>query len=341
MNKSTKITLFSLGGVVAAGAVAGAVSIALLPKTENRVNPFINRDELGSTSGTVVAGNTEASKDPVKVESKDGIKIGITPISSVSRDAQQQYELTLFNNDEKGEVNFVDNNGNLILGNKITVVRGQQVHVKVNVKEQYKDTLTVVNFWVYDAANPNYSLGVTKVDENNYHFTLPEGEFADDFYVSGELKASITYGQKKLGEWEFDFKSRHYVYNVTEDNFVYDDVANPNLKMQQYPETGAFVIYSLRLNGHNTIIKNMTIPKNVQFEVLNNIEIFNEQTTSTSPILGFDPSGKLIQNGAAGLWRGVRVTKRTLSEFNWSSWGQDEKVLIVEDKYNFLPTETK
>lgn len=338
MKKVQKITLVSVGSLVATTLFVVPITLTAISYSsisKNNGSTLINKPIIDS--GQI---NGNQITEPAKVESIDGARIKIREIFSDSRSTEQKYELTLVNNDEKGEVNFVDDNGQNI-GKVMEVVRGQQVHVKVNVKPEYQDTLTVVNFWVYDVANPNCSLGVTKVDDNNYHFTMPDGEFADDFYVSGELKASITYGQKTLGAWEFDFKSKTYVLNITEDNFVFDDVANPNLKMQQYPQTNSFVVYSMRLNGHNVIIKNMTIPKNVQFEVLNDYSVFNEQTTENSPVLGFAEDGKLVQNGAAGLWRGVRLTKRTLSEFNWSSWGQDENILIVGDEFNKLPLERK
>ena len=98
-----------------------------------------------------------------------------------------------------------------------------------------------------------------------------------------------------------DFESRHYVFNVTEDNFVFDDVANPELKMQKYP-SGEFVVYRIQLNGHNIKIKNMTIPKNVQLEICDKYEELFETTTSEkSPVVGFAKDGVLNQQGAAGI----------------------------------------
>ena len=327
MTKKTKITLFSLGGIVAVGAAASATTIAMLPKAQSNLASI-------ATSGDYKDKNESINK-PIEVEATNGVRIGIEKVLSSTRIEEQKYKLTLINDDEKGLVHFVDDSGENA-GNQIEVYRGQQVHVRVDVKDEYKDSLTVVNFWVYNPENPNYSLGVKKVDDNNYHFVMPEGEYADDFYGSAtELKASITYGQKALGKWEFDFNTRHYVYNVTSDNFVFDDEANPELKMQQYPN-GSFVVYTLRLNGHNTIIKNMTIPKNVQFEVVDD-SVF-DQTTLTSPVLGFAQDGKLDFNGAAGLNRGVRITRRTMSEFNWSSWSQDEKILIAGEEFNQIPS---
>ena len=332
MTKHTKIALISLGGVVAAGAVASATAIAttLQPqKVQSNLAPV-------TVSGDYKDKNESINK-PIEVEATNGVRIGIEKLfsSSTTRAEEQKYKLTLINDDNKGTVHFVDDLGQNA-GNQIDVYRGQQVHVRVDVKDEYKDSLTVVNFWVYNPANPNYSLGVKKVDDNNYHFVMPEGEFADEFYGSAtELKASITYGQKALGSWEFDFNTKHYVYNVTTDNFVFDDVANPNLKMQQYPN-GSFVVYTLRLNGHNTIIKNMTIPRNVQFEVVDD-SVF-DQTTTSSPVLGFAEDGNLDFNGAAGLNRGVRITRRTMSKFHWSSWSQDESILIAGEEFDKVPS---
>ena len=42
---------------------------------------------------------------------------------------------------------------------------------------------------------------------------MPEGgEEGKWFYQSGNIFAKITYGLKRLGNWEFNFESRHYVF---------------------------------------------------------------------------------------------------------------------------------
>ena len=121
--------------------------------------------------------------------------------------------------DKYGSLTFED-------GSKTHIATpGETIKLKVSIKDEYKDTYTVLNLQVYDEANPNYSLGVQKIDENNYEFTMPTGgEEGKWFYQSGTIFAKITYGLKQIGAWEYDFQSKHYILNITEDNFVFDDV---------------------------------------------------------------------------------------------------------------------
>ncbi|MBD5423341.1 MAG: hypothetical protein HDR43_02500 [Mycoplasma sp.] len=305
MKKTQKSILMSMGGLVVAGAIATPVAIVVTSNSNNsnnnqQLNPNITYNENLST----IEGNkpeqvqTTASEKQIsfKVESLEAI--------------EESYKITIINNDEYGTITFEDNS------NEYVAKPGELVKLKVQLKDEYKDTHTIVNLEVYDEVNPNYSLGVKKIDDNNYEFTMPEGgEDGKWFYQTGKIFAKVTYGLQKLGKWEFDFKSKHYIFNVTEDNFVYDDEANPELKMQKYP-SGSFVVYRIQLNGHNIKIKNMTIPKNVQFEICNTYEDGNV-TTENSPVVGFVRGGKLDQQGAAGIWRGVRATWLASSEFNW------------------------
>ena len=91
------------------------------------------------------------------------------------------------------------------------------------------------------------------------------------------------------------------------------------------------ILYIL-LNGHNIKIKNMTIPKNVQLEICDKYEeLFDVKTTENSPVVGFAKDGVLNQQGAAGIWHGVRATEKTLSEFNWQL---DDKVAHADASYD-------
>ena len=305
MKKINKITLIS--GSIALGAAAIVTPTAILlahptrPIENGLINPSItfNEESLKNIEGS----------QPTTEQTQQVVSTGFKVERLNTRSTEEQYKITIINNDQYGTITF--ENGQT----EFVAVPGQTVNLKVQVKDEYKDSHTVVNLEVFDQANPNYSLGVIKIDDNNYKFTMPEGgEEGAWFYQSGQIFAKITYSLQKLGQWEFDFKSKHYVFNVTEDNFVYDDVANPELKMQKYP-SGEFVIYRIQLNGHNIRIKNMTIPKNVQFEICDTYD--NVVTTENSPVVGFVEGGVLDQQGAAGIWRGVRATWKASSEFNW------------------------
>lgn len=322
MKKINKIALVSGGVALGTAAIVAPTAILLAHPTRHIENgltkpaPTYSKESLKNIEGL----------KPTKEQTQEVLSTGFKVERVNTRSTEEQYKITIINNDEYGTVTFENGQTELI------ATPGQTVNLKVQVKDQYKDSHTIVNLEVFDQAEPHYSLGVIKVDENNYKFTMPEGgEEGKWFYQSGNIFAKITYGLKKLGKWEFNFESRHYVFNVTEDNFVFDDVANPELKMQKYP-SGEFVVYRIQLNGHNIKIKNMTIPKNVQLEICDKYEELFETTTSEkSPVVGFAKDGVLNQQGAAGIWHGVRATEKTLSEFNWQL---DDKVAHADASYD-------
>lgn len=322
MKKINKIALVSGGVALGTAAIVAPTAILLAHPTRHIENgltkpaPTYSKESLKNIEGL----------KPTKEQTQEVLSTGFKVERVNTRSTEEQYKITIINNDEYGTVTFENGQTELI------ATPGQTVNLKVQVKDQYKDSHTIVNLEVFDQAEPHYSLGVIKVDENNYKFTMPEGgEEGKWFYQSGNIFAKITYGLKKLGSWEFNFESRHYVFNVTEDNFVFDDVANPELKMQKYP-SGEFVVYRIQLNGHNIKIKNMTIPKNVQLEICDKYEELFETTTSEkSPVVGFAKDGVLNQQGAAGIWHGVRATEKTLSEFNWQL---DDKVAHADASYD-------
>lgn len=322
MKKINKITFISAGIALGAAAIVTPTAILLAHPTRHIENglinsvPTFNKESLKNIEGS----------QPTKEQTQEIVSTGFKVERVNTRSTEEQYKITIINNDQYGTVTFEDGTTEFI------AAPGQTVNLKVQVKDEYKESHTIVNLEVFDQAEPHYSLGVIKVDENNYKFTMPEGgEEGKWFYQSGNIFAKITYGLKKLGKWEFNFESRHYVFNVTEDNFVFDDVANPELKMQKYP-SGEFVVYRIQLNGHNIKIKNMTIPKNVQLEICDKYEeLFDVKTTENSPVVGFAQDGVLDQQGAAGIWHGVRATEKTLSEFNWQL---DDKVAHADASYD-------
>lgn len=322
MKKINKITFISAGVALGAAAIVTPTAILLAHPTRHIENGLTKPAPTYSKESLK---NIEGSK-PTKEQTQEIVSTGFKVERLNTRSTQEQYKITIINNDQYGTVTFKDG------ANEIIATPGQTVKLEVQVKDQYKDSHTVVNLEVFDELQPHYSLGVIKIDENNYEFTMPEGgEEGKWFYQSGNIFAKITYGLKKLGKWEFNFESRHYVFNVTEDNFVFDDVANQELKMQKYP-SGEFVVYRIQLNGHNIKIKNMTIPKNVQLEICDSYEnLFETKTTENSPVVGFAQDGILNQQGAAGIWHGVRATERTLSEFNWQL---DDEVAHADARYD-------
>ncbi len=297
-------------------AILGSIAVLAVPITIIAIsNDSVKKNEqdlikspIVSISGQV---NENMSNSPQKEEGTQlGFKIEHLK-NTINIDSIEQYKITIINDDKYGILTFEDG-----LDTKI-VTPGEKIKLKVQIKDEYKSSYTVVNLSVFDELNPNYSLGITKLDENNYEFIMPDGgDEGKWFYQSGNIFAKITYGLKKIGQWEFDFRSKHYVLNITEDDFIYDDIENPELKIKQYP-TGEFVVYRIQMNNHNIKIKNMTIPKNVQFEICNTYDDGYE-TTDNSPVLGVVNRGKgIVQEGAAGIWRGVRATFWASSAFGW------------------------
>ncbi len=304
MKKINKVTFISTGMALGAAAIVVPTAIALAQPKRNIENSFNPSNQLLKLTET----NKIEGEKPTTAQTQKSENAQFK-IERLNTRTEEQYRITIINNDKYGTVTF--ENGT----NEYIATPGETVKLKVQVKNEYLDSHTIVNLEVFDQANPNYSLGVVKIDDNNYEFTMPNGgEDGKWFYQSGQISAKITYGLQKLGKWNFDFKSKHYIFNVTEDNFVYDDVANPDLKMQKYP-SGEFVIYRIQLNGHNIRIKNMTIPKNVQFEICDTYDKY--ETTENSPVVGFVQGGIIDQQGAAGIWRGVKATFNASSQFGW------------------------
>lgn len=313
MKKSSKITLISTGALTAVAAISAPIAISLAvsaPRAQDGIFKFEAPYGIyGSKNQDFNPEKSESVQTPTPEESLTAYKFNIERVQNART---EQYKITIVNSvQEKGTITFADGSTSYV------ATPGETVNLKVQIKPEYQQDYTVLNLRVYDNANPNYSLGVQKIDENNYSFVMPTGgEEGKWFYQSGAISAKITYGLKKIGQWEFDFVSKHYILNITQDNFVFDDVANPELKMQTYPTNGEYLIYRIQLNGHNMKIKNMTVPKNVQMEISNN---FNEfpVTTPNSPVLGYVWGGKVEMNGAAGIWNGVRVTGWASSQFGW------------------------
>ena len=61
----------------------------------------------------------------------------------------------------------------------------------------------------------------------------------------------------------------NYALNLEQDDYIFDDVANENLKMVA-SEGHDNTIFRIYMNGHNMQIRNMTIPSGVQLMFINN-----------------------------------------------------------------------
>ena len=165
MKKINKITFISAGIALGAAAIVTPTAILLAHPTRHIENglinsvPTFNKESLKNIEGS----------QPTKEQTQEVVSTGFKVERVNTRSTEEQYKITIINNDQYGTVTFEDGQTELV------TTPGQTINLKVQVKDQYKDSHTIVNLEVFDQAEPHYSLGVIKVDENNYKCTMPEG----------------------------------------------------------------------------------------------------------------------------------------------------------------------
>ncbi len=240
---------------------------------------------VGYATAQVINANTSTT---TKLDTQTDKVVNMATFTVGAKDpVSNKYTLTIYNKDpEKGSVTFakgfVDKNheiGQFAVGETITLA--------VNIKDP---NYTVQTIKVHSQSNVdkdgigNNTTGVNQIDAATYEFKLPEETSPDGrpnpFYDGNKnLSVDVYWTLKKINAWEYDWldgtDSGNYAISVNKDNFIFDDVANPDLAMKTVLDsvTGKpqpNVIFRIYLNGHNMAIRNMTIPSGVQLMFINN-----------------------------------------------------------------------
>ncbi len=276
----------------------------------------------------------------IKTDVEDSSTLfSIKKSTETSREAgqTQKYELTIKTSDkfnELGKIEFYDEKtGQTSTDTTITVTPGQQISVKVTVNDP--ETYTLGDLKVFDSANPSVMLETEQLLKTDvYRFTLPNEKLdngkPNPFYETGKLTVRAKFVRTQLNAWKYDFASKTYNIEINEDGYVFDDVANTNLKLtsgkldhdaSQDEIPGENVIqYRIYLNGHNLEIKNITIPSGAQLMFINNFyntvdegkptpQISLSENTWMYPPEG-SQYGKITVQGAVGRWGSVEYNGR-------------------------------
>ena len=276
----------------------------------------------------------------IKTDVEDSSTLfSIKKSTETSREAgqTQKYELTIKTSDkfnELGKIEFYDEKtGQTSTKTTITVTPGQQISVKVTVNDP--ETYTLGDLKVFDSANPSVMLETEQLLKTDvYRFTLPNEKWdngkPNPFYETGKLTVRAKFVRTQLNAWTYDFASKTYNIEINEDGYVFDDVANTNLKLtsgdlnhdaSQDEIPGENVIqYRIYLNGHNLEIKNITIPSGAQLMFINNFyntvdegkptpQISLSENTWMYPPEG-SQYGKITVQGAVGRWGSVEYNGR-------------------------------
>ncbi len=231
------------------------------------------------------------------------------------------YTLTINNKDtSKGMVTF---------GNGKTVLDGLKAGDTVSIHVSIINTdYTIQTVRVHSLSNINAdregndNCGVNKISDAEYQFTLPSETNAlgepNPFYDGNpNLTVDVAWTLKKINAWEYDWMdntdSGNYMIKLNQD-FIFDDVANPELKMETVVDSAtgkpqANVIYRIYMNGHNMAIKNMTIPSGVQLMFINNK---GNTVEGTTPVVSLTKDSKFDEkhiHGGIGRWGSVDFAK--------------------------------
>ena len=320
-------------------------------------NPTTSGSSGSTTTGNNTANNSNGRVDIVKptISSEQSIRNYISGIKTdvedsstlfsikkstmTSREAgqTQKYELTIKTTAEfnkLGKIEFYnEKTGQTYTNTTIPVTPGQQISVKVTVNDP--ETYTLGDLKVFDSANPSVMLEIEQLLKTDvYRFTLPN-ETLDNgkpnpFYETGKLTVRAKFVRAQLNAWTYDFASKTYNIEINKDGYVFDDVANTNLRLtsgkldhdaSQDEIPGENVIqYRIYLNGHDLEIKNITIPSGAQLMFINNFyntvdegkptpQISLSENTWMYPPEG-SQYGKITVQGAVGRWGSVEYNGR-------------------------------
>lgn len=228
-----------------------------------------------------------------------------------------------------GSIEFITNNGESTNKDTITAKPGDKVQVKVTITDS---NYTLTDLKIFSNGNPSITLGIQKEQDNIYSFVLPQetldnGE-KNPFYSSTDLVVRAKFGPTKYNNWTYDIESKSYNIVVPQNDWVFDDVADANYKLQEGSLEhnkdedeipGENVIqYRIYLDGHDMTIKNMTIPSGAQLMFINNK---TNTTNGTTPKVSLETNtymfppqengyGKFDVKGVVGRWGSVSYEGR-------------------------------
>ncbi len=284
-------------GIIAIGAIGGASYGA------------VNYLSSNNTNSNVVLQSTEENFEQMA-------NFSISPRNPITN----KYTLTINNADNsKGMVTFLDGSSSK------EFVAGETIFIHVDI---LNTDYTIQTIRVHSQSNVNeegignWNLGAVKHTDESYSFKLPNETTEDGkpnkFYDGNpNINVDIAWTLKKINAWEYDWMdntdSGNYMIKLNQD-FIFDDVANPELKMETVLDSAtgkpqANVIYRIYMNGHNMAIKNMTIPSGVQLMFINNK---GNTVEGETPVVSLTKDTKFTEKnvqGGIGRWGSVEFSK--------------------------------
>ena len=282
--------------VLVAGSIGGASYAAAQFVNNNQIQ--VSNPTLQSVSFEKMATFQIGAKDPMT----------------------NKYTLTINNKDpKKGIVTFKDGSSSKEFGVK------EPIAIRVIINDV---DYTVQTIRVHSQSNingdgeGNNNVSVNKVSDAEYTFELPSETLADGkpnpFYDGNpNITVDIAWTLRHINAWEYDWMdgtdSGNYMIKLNQD-FIFDDVANPLLKMETVLDSAtgkpqANVIYRIYMNGHNMAIKNMTIPSGVQLMFINNK---GNTVEGETPVVSLTKDTKFTEKsvqGGIGRWGSVDFSK--------------------------------
>ena len=279
MKKKNKVIILS--SVLATGAIAATA--AIVPSVlKNKGSKVINTIETKDIKNPIITNNQE-SQQPEKVENN-------------STTAQQAKKLKLSFKElnesakDKATFKFLENK------DEVEASFGDTVSFKVEYKNS-KENITLTDLRVY-VGTEAWSLGVYyDSDKDIYEISIPSAdsdwakEFIKDKSTITNLEFKAYFGPKFINDWTYDFNSRTYAMEITEEGFVFDDVNDrghviaPLSEEHIYNQSTQFRVY---LGGHNIKIKNLTVPAGAQLMFINESEYSNTLDNRPTPIIDLD-----------------------------------------------------
>ena len=336
--------LTSVGILLGLGTVALSISLPLtLTNKENSVSisnttpssgNIINSPITSNTATTPAINNnlnetitspgTSSSTTTTPIVSYNGSSIKLSKVltsrtsdlvaeenATLDEDAKfTKYQLTLQVSTEIsrfGTLVFVDKDGT-DLGTEIFVSPGDTVYVMMRMS---LGNYTLTDLKVFDTKDENISLGVEKVKENFYSFTMPQAD--SKFYQNKQIGIKAEFGLSSINGWTYDFNSRTYAITIPENYggaFVFDDTVDKTQQLQ--PDGSKFTQYRVYMNGNDVLIKHLTIPANCQLMFINNPENTNNINNNYVPtvyLAGTIEDSIKIQ-GAVGQYGSVKYSKK-------------------------------
>ena len=294
MKNKSKIIIAS--SVVVAGAVA--TTAALIPTMLK---------EEGSKNVTI---QTKDIKNPVVTEKNEQLELKneinselpkTEKVENNSTTTQEAKKLKLSfkelneKSKDKAIFKFLKDNKTTETVDEVEVSFGDTVSFKVEYTSKENITLTDLRVYVGTEA---WSLGVYyDSDKDIYEISIPSAdsdwakEFIKDKSIITNLEFKAYFGPAKINDWTYDFNSRTYAIEITEEGFVFDDVTNPGHKIVDlendhvYNQPTQFRVY---LGGHNIKIKNLTVPAGTQLMFINESEYSNTLDNRPTPIIDLD-----------------------------------------------------